>query len=177
MRAVVPLAIYVVGEGLIAEYLASRFGWPAVLGLFVLGLVTGLLVMAEAGRRAGRTVRAAGFGANVGPDQRGTGPHAAAEQAKDLGDAGLMFVGGILLAVPGVGTDVLGLLLLVPLTRRFCRRPVYALLGSRLRRFTVTVASPSNPGSPPRNRRVPGEVIQGEVIDRRDEPFPDKSVD
>lgn len=177
MRTVIPLAVYVVGEGLLAEFLASRFGWPAVLGLFVLGLVTGLLVMAEAGRRAGRTVRAAGDPSRIPPVARSGRSPSPGNAAADLGDAGLMFIGGVLLAVPGVATDVLGLLLLLPLTRRWCRRPASALLGSRLRRFTVTVASPSNPGSPPRNRRVSGEVIQGEVIDRRDEPFPDKSGD
>jgi len=81
-----------------------------------------------------------------------------------------MFIGGVLLAVPGVATDVLGLLLLLPLTRRWCRLPVSALLGSRLRKFTVTLVPPARPPGQSKNPGAQGDVITGEVIDRRDEP-------
>jgi len=45
-----------------------------------------------------------------------------------------VFVGGLLLVVPGFVTDALGLLLLFPLSRHIARRGLKRRFGARVRR-------------------------------------------
>ena len=86
-------------------------------------LVTGMLGAALARREGSRVLQAW---------QEAT---ARGEMPKDgLVASGLVLVGGILLITPGVLTDVTGLLLLVPVTRRFIAKFVRGWL---LRRFKV----------------------------------------
>lgn len=164
MRPVVILAAYVVGEGLVAQWLAGLLGWPAVLGLFAIGLVVGILVMHEAGTQAGRCLRTAA----------GQAAPTMSSADTDIGSSGLLFAGGVLLAIPGVLTDVAGLILVVPTTRRWCRRPATALLMTVIRRMSLNVAVGGGfqarvpPTANPRHSD--GQVIIGEVVDRREEP-------
>lgn len=92
---------------------------------------------------------------------------------RELGDAGLVALGGLLMVLPGFLGDLIGLLCLLP----FTRRPLRALLGraveSRLPdhlRGPVRVRSArSAPVDGPADAtRVPivieGEVIEGEVL-------------
>lgn len=73
----------------------------------------------------------------------------------DIGDAAAVLVGGILLALPGLLTDVLGLLCLLPFTRPLVRK---LTVGWFERRYGSSV--------PLRRRRSRGsEVIEGEVVD------------
>ena len=53
-------------------------------------------------------------------------------------DGALVFVGGILLVVPGFVTDALGLLLLFPLSRNMARRVLKRRFGSQVRRIGPT---------------------------------------
>ena len=56
----------------------------------------------------------------------------------ELIDGALVFVGGVLLVVPGFVTDALGLLLLFPLTRHLARRALKRRFGMRVRRIGPT---------------------------------------
>jgi len=52
--------------------------------------------------------------------------------SSELADAGLVVVGGTLLLTPGFLTDVVGLAMLLPLTRPLFRRLLLALLTRRM---------------------------------------------
>jgi UPF0716 protein FxsA len=87
---------------------------------------------------------------------------------RELGDAGLVAVGGALMLLPGFIGDVLGLLCLLPGTRRPLRALLARLLASRLPaalRGPVRVrsdrAAPVRPGSMPTGAPL---VIEGEVL-------------
>jgi UPF0716 protein FxsA len=83
----------------------------------------------------------------------------------------LVLVGGVLLITPGVITDVVGLFLLIPPTRRWAAAAVRRALARRMKAGTLRVTSfgwggfrqqgsPQEPftrGTPP-SRRVSGEV-------------------
>src|SRR5260221_10641067 len=58
----------------------------------------------------------------------------------DLIEGALVFVGGLLLVVPGFVTDALGLLLLFPLSRHLARRGLKRRFGVQVRRI-----GPSDP--------------------------------
>ena len=51
---------------------------------------------------------------------------------RELGDAGLVALGGLLMVLPGFLTDLVGLLLLVPVTRRPFRALLSRMVTSRL---------------------------------------------
>lgn len=72
----------------------------------------------------------------------------------EIADGGLILVGGTLMLAPGFITDVLGILLILPLTR-----PVFrgVLAGAVARRLLVDV---TRPGAGPQ-----GPVVRGEVVD------------
>jgi UPF0716 protein FxsA len=53
----------------------------------------------------------------------------------ELIEGALVFVGGLLLVVPGFVTDALGLLLLFPLSRHMARRGLKHRFGMRVRRI------------------------------------------
>ena len=53
----------------------------------------------------------------------------------ELIEGALVFVGGLLLVVPGFVTDALGLLLLFPLSRNMVRRGLKRRFGMRVRRI------------------------------------------
>jgi UPF0716 protein FxsA len=90
---------------------------------------------------------------------------------RELGNAGLVAVGGLLMLLPGFLGDLLGLLCLLPGTRGLVRaaliRMVYARLPDRMR-GPVRVHSAraervdGGPGTPP--------VIEGEVLPPTTEP-------
>lgn len=84
--------------------------------------------------------------------------------AKELSDGALILIGGALMVSPGFVLDVVGFLLILPLTRPLARRVLAAAVARRL----------PGPGSGPRpgphNGTRPGAgpqgpVVRGEVID------------
>lgn len=158
MRFLIAFAAYAVVEFLLADWLATWFGWPAVFGFFVVGFVVGLLVIRWAGAKAAAALTEAARSGDLAADQ--------------MGDSGLLLVGGILFAIPGVLTDVIAILLVIPVTRRACRRPVAAFLGRGLSQAGVTVLGSTqvNGDSVGRSSRASGDVIVGDVIERHDEP-------
>lgn len=62
--------------------------------------------------------------------------------ARDVGDAMLIGLGGLLLLLPGYFSDLIGLLLLLPWTREL----IWRGLGRRFRVVTTTTTSSADPG-------------------------------
>lgn len=79
--------------------------------------------------------------------QRGQAP------AGELVEGALLLLGGACLLTPGFVTDALGILCLIPLTRRLAAR--------RLLASTLRTRPASNPGAP-------GQVIEGEFTRSRE---------
>ncbi|WGX94278.1 FxsA family protein [Nocardioides sp. L-11A] len=81
--------------------------------------------------------------------------------ARELADGVLVVLGGAFLLSPGFVTDVLGILLILPVTRPLFRGLLMAYAGRQVSRRTAATA----PGNGPR----PGPtVVRGEVIDDGD---------
>jgi UPF0716 protein FxsA len=89
-----------------------------------------------------------------------------ATPGRELGDAALIFAGGVLIAMPGFVTDALGLLAVAPVTRPAMRRLLGFALARRAvaldRRSASTTGQDTSPGPEP---ETPGKVIRGEVIE------------
>ena len=87
---------------------------------------------------------------------------------RELGDAGLVAAGGVLMVLPGFIGDVLGLLCLLPGTRSLVRAALGRLIVSRLPdglRPPVRVDSVRTAEMPRREHvRTPPLVIEGEVL-------------
>ena len=114
--------------------------WPTVAVLVVEALLGAALLRRE-GHRAWRALS----------DALGRG----AVPSRELVDAALVLVGGLLLMLPGFATDVVGLVFLLPFTRPLARRLLLVVLARRLGRLGV-------PGTPP---VVRGDVIEGETVE------------
>ena len=129
-----------------AYLVAQIIGWGWMFLLIIAGIPAGFAIMRNSGDAAMRdAVRA----------QQSRQPISASRHA-------LGFVGGVLIAIPGFWTDLIGLLLVIPLTQRLFRAPARRWFESR---FTAV----RMPGI-----RFPGEgdVIQGTVIHREDDEPP-----
>ncbi len=79
--------------------------------------------------------------------------------AREIADGGLVLVGGTLMLTPGFVTDVLGILLIVPLTRPFFRRLLTRVVADRL------VVLPVHGTQTQRRPGPGGSVVQGEVVE------------
>ena len=77
--------------------------------------------------------------------------------AREMVDSALILLGGTLLLVPGFVTDVLGILLVLPITRPFVRRVAQVWLARRATTYVVGRSGRLS-GGPPRTV-VPGEVV------------------
>ena len=80
--------------------------------------------------------------------------------AAQRGDA-MAFLGGVLFAIPGLWSDLLGLLLVLPFTSAPLRRRSEAWVQARV----VTMNFPGTTFQP----RYPGDVVQGTVIKTTDD--------
>ena len=87
---------------------------------------------------------------------------------RELGDAGIVAAGGVLMVLPGFIGDVLGLLCLLPVTRPLVRAALSRIVVSRLPvglRPPVRVDSVRSAEMPRREHvRTPPLVIEGEVL-------------
>lgn len=90
------------------------------------------------------------------------------EPRRELTDAGLVLIGGVLLVTPGFVTGAVGLFLLLPFTRPLTRVWVERLLASRLMVMGSYESWSVRGGRPPGG----ADVIEGEVVhdDREDPP-------
>jgi UPF0716 protein FxsA len=148
------VAAWLVLEIWLLTVVAGEAGGLTVFLLLLAGFVLGSVVVKQAGRRAFRKLNEA--------LQRGAAP------VGSDGNGWLM-LGGLLLMLPGLVSDAIGLVLLIP--------PVQKALGRRAERSFEKRLRAAAPGSfedafrQARIHRPDGKVVQGEVI--RDEPRED----
>jgi UPF0716 protein FxsA len=86
---------------------------------------------------------------------------------RELGDAGLVAVGGLLMVLPGFLGDLIGLLFLLPVTRRPARALLARMVLSRVPvglRPPVRVRSDRSAPVGGSTRMGPPLVIEGEVV-------------
>lgn len=117
--------------------LGSAIGVAPTVALVVGTSVLGVLLLRNQGRRTLAALRAAQT------THRSPG--------RELADGALGGVGALLMVLPGLITDVLGLLLVLPPTRALVR----PLLGAAIARKVLV---------PVRRAYRPGEVLEGEVV-------------
>nr|WP_269330266.1 FxsA family protein [Kineosporia babensis] len=147
-------------ELFVAIQVGRSIGGLAVFGLLVLGSALGMLVIQRQGRSAWQAVRSSA--------QTGTPPN------RNLADAAVLMLAGLLLIIPGFVTDAVALLLLLPFTRPLARKPIEQFFR-RAAADQVTVRTAyvngqqfrtSAPGQP---RFGPGfgrsDVVEGEIVD------------
>jgi UPF0716 protein FxsA len=136
---------------IIGMYKFVGFWWT--LGLLIAGGVAGGLLIASGGRRALLSLRRT-LSAGEVPDRR-------------LANGALTVAGGVLLAIPGFVTDILGLIFVLPPTRRLARGVLGLVATRSAGRVMLDVkaasAASAAPGGMPR-------VVSSEVIRTHDTP-------
>ncbi|MCT4357433.1 FxsA family protein [Streptomyces sp. Je 1-79] len=161
-RTFLPLALaaWLVLEIWLLTVVADAAGGLTVFGLLVGGALLGAVVIKRAGRRAFKNLSET-FQQAQAAAQTGVPPTGA--ERVGAGDRnGFLMLGGLLLMIPGLISDALGLLLLVP--------PVRSLLGRYADKVAERRMSAAPPGSlqdafqQARMHRPDGKVVQGEVI-------------
>lgn len=131
LRRLIPLLILVLPLAEIACFIVigRRIGLFATLSLVVLSAIAGVVLM-----------RIQGFGVIARLRQSGQDGRA---PGKEMLDAAMIMIAGILLLIPGFLTDILGLALFLP--------PVRTFLWNRLMRNIVVVdIGGARPGSQPK---------------------------
>ncbi|MFC8764157.1 FxsA family membrane protein [Streptomyces sp. NPDC057193] len=161
-RTFLPLGVaaWLVLEIWLLTLVAGAAGGLTVFALLVGGAVLGAAVIKRAGRRAFRNLTST-FQQAQAAAQAGVVPEAPDRNGSEDRN-GFLMLGGLLLMIPGLLSDVAGLLLLIP--------PVRSLLGRYADRAAERRISAAPPGSlqdafqQARMRRPDGKVVQGEVI-------------
>ncbi|QJT00414.1 FxsA family protein [Streptomyces asoensis] len=151
LRTFLPLALaaWLVLEIWLLTVVAGATSGLVVLLLLVAGFVLGAVVIKRAGRRAFQNLNEA--------LQRGT------VSSGRGGGNGLTMLGGLFLMIPGLASDVIGLLLLLPPVQK-------AVSGYGERKLRAAAGTPGTLGDAFQQARIhrpDGKVVQGEVI--RDE--------
>ncbi|KIF70813.1 membrane protein [Streptomyces sp. AcH 505] len=169
-RTLVPLgiAVWLALEIWLLVLVAGAAGGLTVWLLILAEIVVGALVMKRAGRRAFRNLT----GTLQRQQRRQQGEDVEPEPVPGRDRNGFLMLGGLLIMVPGLITDVFGLLLLVPALRTRLGDYTERTLERRLR--ATAAAQPGGLGEAfeqARMRQPDGKVVQGEVIknDERDQ--------
>jgi UPF0716 protein FxsA len=160
LRTFLPLGVaaWFVLEIWLLTLVAGATSGLVVFLVLLAGLVLGSVVIKRAGRRAFRKLSEA-----LQQQQSGVMPDAARPGSEGNG---LMMLGGLLLIIPGLASDAVGLLLLLP--------PVQKAVSRSAERTFERKLSQARPGTlggafqQARMHQPDGKVVQGEVI--RDEP-------
>ncbi|MCX5534854.1 FxsA family protein [Streptomyces sp. NBC_00006] len=159
LRRYLPLAVaaWMVLEIWLLTVVAGAIGGFALGILLVAGIVLGSVVMKSAGRRAFQNLT------ETLQRQQSGSPEASKPPEQRSQGNGLLMLAGLLLMIPGLISDVLGLLLLVPPLRtalsRYTERKVERKMGA--------AAGPGSFGDAfqkARMRQSGSTVIQGEVV-------------
>ncbi|MFF1398401.1 FxsA family membrane protein [Streptomyces sp. NPDC058287] len=155
VRTFLPLgiAVWLVLEIWLLTVVAGAAGGFTVFLLLLAGIVLGAVVIKRAGRRAFKNLSE-----TLQRQQSGAVP--AGEQRS--GGNGLVMLAGLLLMIPGLVSDALGLLLLVPPVRTALSRYTERTIERKMQS-----AAPGTLGDAfqqARMHRPDGTVIQGEVI-------------
>lgn len=131
-------------------------GWWTVALMMTTTIIGGAVIRRE-GLRSWRSMRDA--------TRSGTMPD------RSVTDSGLILSGGFLLVLPGLITDALGLLLVLPFTRPVARAGLAYLVANKvgvpLARSAPTANSPRTQRGPGRSEDQPGAgtTVQGDVIE------------
>jgi UPF0716 protein FxsA len=152
-------------EVVTAVAVAGQIGWGTTILLLCAFSLLGVFVLRAAVRHTKRTLQTVAAGTMLPP---GT-----------AGDAGLRYLAGVLLLIPGFVSDGVGLLLLIPGVRAMLgvalgvavakRAPEWAGFGTQVRLMTP-------PGDVVRGDVVTGDVVTDDVVpptdpsDRDDQP-------
>ncbi|MCQ4200950.1 FxsA family membrane protein [Streptomyces sp. NPDC058783] len=160
LRTFLPLGVaaWLVLEIWLLVMVAGATSGFVVFLLLVAGVVLGSVVIKAAGRRAFRNLTE-----TLNQQQSGIPPEAARPNSEGNG---LMMLGGLLLILPGLISDALGLLMLLPPVQKAVSRHAQRTVERKLRD-----AGPGTLGDAFRQARMhrpDGKVVQGEVI--RDDP-------
>ncbi|MFD4528937.1 FxsA family membrane protein [Streptomyces sp. NPDC058470] len=156
LRTFLPLgvAVWLVLEIWLLTVVAGVASGFTVLLLLVAAFVLGSVVIKRAGRRAFRNLSE-----TLQQQQSGVAPTAGTGK----GDGnGLMMLGGLLLMIPGLLSDAVGLLLLIPPVQKALSRYVERTIERK-----IAAAPPGTLGDAfqqARMHRPDGKVVQGEVI-------------
>ncbi|OEJ27910.1 hypothetical protein AR457_28995 [Streptomyces agglomeratus] len=167
-RTLVPLGVvaWLVLEIWLLNVVAGAAGGFTVFLLLLAGVVLGAVVTKRAGRRAFQNLTE-----TLRRQQAGETP----DQRRGSSGNGFLMLGGLLLMLPGMVSDVAGLLLLVP--------PVRSFLGRRAERSLERRISAARAGGlgdafqQARIHRPDGKVVQGEVIRQDGAPAPRRDDD
>ncbi|MFJ6614741.1 FxsA family membrane protein [Streptomyces sp. NPDC091289] len=162
-RRFLPLALaaWLVLEIWLLTLVASAAGGLAVLLVLVAGAVLGAVVIKSAGRRAFKNLTETLQQMPGQPGAPATPPAAPAGGKGSRGN-GLLMLGGLLLLIPGLISDAVGLILLVPPVRTMISRYAERSLERRMR--AASPGSLSDAFQQARMHRPDGKVVQGEVI-------------
>src|SRR3954470_3327215 len=153
LRTFLPLGVaaWLVLEIWLLTVVAGASSGLTLFLLLLAGFVLGAAVIKKAGRRAFRNLNEA--------LQRGGTPQSG-------GGNGLLMLGRPLLMIPGLISDAVGLLLLIPPVQKALSRLTERTLERKLRE--ATPGSLGDAFQQARMHQPDGKVVQGEVI--RDEP-------
>lgn len=143
------LLVAFVAVPLVEIYLIIQVGqvigaWWTILLLIADGLLGSWLVRREGGRA---------WQALTGALETGRMP------ATELADAALILIGGTLMLTPGFVTDLVGVLMVLPVTRPLGRRVLARVIARRLR----VVDLPGNGRGP--GPGSGGPVVRGDVVE------------
>ena len=160
LRTFLPLGVaaWLVLEIWLLTVVAGASSGLTVFLLLLAGFVLGAAVIKKAGRRAFQNLNEA--------LQRGGTPQSG-------GGNGLLMLGGLLLMIPGLISDAVGLLLLIPPVQKALSRFTERTLDRKLREATSGTFGDAFQQA--RIHRPDGKVVQGEVV--RDEPEGDAPQD
>ncbi|MET9437791.1 FxsA family membrane protein [Streptomyces sp. NPDC006551] len=161
-RTFLPLALaaWLVLETWLLTVVAGAAGGLTVLGLLVGGAVLGAVVIKRAGRRAFKNLTET-FERAQAAARTGETP-TAADRVGAEDRNGFLMLGGLLLMLPGLVSDVAGLLLLAPPVRSLLGR--YAEKAVERRMSVAPTGSLQDAFQQARIHRPDGKVVQGEVI-------------
>jgi UPF0716 protein FxsA len=158
LRTFLPLgiAVWLVLEIWLLTMVAGAVSGLAVLLLLIAGFLLGSVVIKRAGRRAFRNLT------ETLQQQQGGTPAAGAARPGGSEGKGLLMLGGLLLMLPGLISDAVGLLLLVPPIQKAISRYAERTFERKLREATPGTLGDAFQQA--RIRRPDGKVVQGEVI-------------
>lgn len=160
----VALLLYVTAEVAALIWVASSIGWWTLV-ILLLSSFIGVFLLQREWRKA--------WGALSESLRSGQLP------SGQMADATLILVGGVLLVLPGLLSDIFGALLLLPFTRPFVRSAISWWATRTLRRTgiaNVVIEGEATQESEtlipgivaPSDDAAAGEVIEGAVIDPED---------
>jgi len=139
------------GELLAFEWLSGLIGWPWVIAVLAAQFAIGVSVARYAGMSAFRRLAEASRSGDLPGGQ--------------VGESALVALGGGLIAVPTLLTDIPGLLLLAPPTRRIARRIGGAVVGRRITAAGFSTTTATTAEGVTVTRLHEGSVVEGEVVE------------